>query len=73
MRLLLEDRSNKLIDSIRNILEDHKFNPFNFTRQNARILSGEEEGAFAWVAVNYLKGAFTEPGYRVIICSLTPE
>ena len=62
MRLLLEDKANDLVDSIQDVLLKKSYNPFNFTRQNARILSGEEEGAYAWVSVNYLRGAFTQSG-----------
>lgn len=32
--------------------------PFKF--QGTRILSGEEEGAYGWITLNYLLGKFTE-------------
>ncbi|XP_010879361.1 ectonucleoside triphosphate diphosphohydrolase 8 isoform X2 [Esox lucius] len=35
--------------------------PFDF--QGARILTGMEEGAYAWITVNYLQGGFVEYSY----------
>lgn len=32
--------------------------PFDF--QGARIISGQEEGAYGWITVNYLLGKFTQ-------------
>jgi len=34
--------------------------PFHFEDRCARTLSGEEEGAFAWISLNYLRGLFTK-------------
>ena len=64
MRLLLEDHANDVMDKIDEILKDTSLNPFMYHTQNTRILSGEEEGAFAWITVNYLKGFF-QPGNTV--------
>ena len=36
--------------------------PFGFEDRWARTLSGEEEGAFAWISLNYLNGFFTTDG-----------
>ena len=33
--------------------------PFKFENGWARTLSGEEEGAFAWISLNYRNGLFT--------------
>ena len=38
---------------MRLLLKDY---PFNFTDDAVKILSGEDEGSFAWVTVNYLLG-----------------
>lgn len=32
--------------------------PFNF--QGARIITGQEEGAYGWITINYLLGKFTK-------------
>jgi len=60
MRLLLEDRMNMVVRHIDNMMQNSSFHPFLYaSRYNTRILSGEEEGVFAWIAVNYLLGAFS--------------
>uniref|UniRef100_A0A8C2WZL4 Ectonucleoside triphosphate diphosphohydrolase 3 n=1 Tax=Cyclopterus lumpus TaxID=8103 RepID=A0A8C2WZL4_CYCLU len=54
MRLLHEkdeEKSDEILGSLREYL---KTLPFNF--QNASILSGQEEGLYGWVTVNYLMG-----------------
>ena len=59
MRLLLENKMSRVMDHIDSIMSNSSFNPFHFaSEQSARILSGEEEGVFAWIAVNYLLGFF---------------
>ena len=40
------------------MLSDPNVNHFRLSALNMRILSGEEEGAFAWIALNYLRGYF---------------
>ncbi|KAM6910626.1 ectonucleoside triphosphate diphosphohydrolase 3 [Xenentodon cancila] len=58
MRLLQlenEQRSNKILASLREFLSSL---PFNF--QNASIISGQEEGLYGWITVNYLMGKFLE-------------
>ena len=59
MRLLTEDNSNSLMDAANDIFSDTGVNPFQYSSLNTRVLSGEEEGAFAWIALNYLRGYFT--------------
>lgn len=58
MRLLHErdaQKSNEVLESIREYLQSF---PFNF--QNASIISGQEEGLYGWITVNYLNGNFLE-------------
>ena len=62
MRLLLEPRANAVMTTLDSILSDPSNHPFNYHSLNTRILSGEEEGVFAWIAVNYLGGYFDHPG-----------
>ena len=62
MRLLLEPRANAVMEEINQLLMDKDRNPFLYEPRNTRILSGEEEGAFAWIAVNYLRGVFSSTG-----------
>jgi len=59
MRLLLEDRMNEVMTHIDAMMGNASFNPFHYASEHSsRILSGEEEGVFAWIAANYLLGLF---------------
>ena len=63
MRLLLEDKANGVIDLVDQMLTNRTLHPLRYhSPDNARILSGEEEGVFSWIAVNYLKGVFEKHG-----------
>jgi Golgi nucleoside diphosphatase len=63
MRLLLEERMNLVFKHIDTQMQNGSFNPFQYrTIHHTRILSGEEEGVFAWIAVNYLTGALKSNG-----------
>ncbi|KAM9852004.1 ectonucleoside triphosphate diphosphohydrolase 3 [Aulostomus maculatus] len=58
MRLLHkkdEKRSNEILESLREYLSSL---PFNF--QNASIITGQEEGLYGWITVNYLMGNFVQ-------------
>lgn len=50
-------RSSKILASLREYLSSL---PFSF--QNASIITGEEEGLYGWITVNYLMGNFLEAG-----------
>jgi len=60
MRLLPAKKANDLTNKIREVANDKSVVPFRFTDRWARTLSGEEEGAFAWISLNYLNGYFTK-------------
>ncbi|ESO08681.1 hypothetical protein HELRODRAFT_184057 [Helobdella robusta] len=85
MRFLLEEKANRHIKMISNILANKSFSPFVHKERNVRILSdfiflipncighseaiifkGEEEGAFAWLSVNYNKKIFFEKDVKVL-------
>ncbi|KAI4871219.1 hypothetical protein NFI96_003484 [Prochilodus magdalenae] len=58
MRLLHlknEEESNRILGEIQEFLRSL---PFDF--QNASIISGQEEGLYGWITVNYLMGNFLE-------------
>jgi len=59
MRQLLEERMNELVLYINSLMRDSTINPFRYvSATSTRILSGEEEGVFEWITVNYLLGSF---------------
>lgn len=53
LRMLSEDKSVAILNSVRDYLKHHS--PFIFRPSYAKIISGKEEGAFGWIAFNYLK------------------
>ncbi|NWR71100.1 ENTP1 diphosphohydrolase, partial [Centropus unirufus] len=62
MRLLsLENKSaaDKVLSSVEKTLRSA---PFSF--QGARIISGQEEGAYGWITINYLLGNFKQVLYQ---------
>lgn len=62
-RLQEEWLADDVLTMVTQILNNY---PFDF--RGARILSGEEEGAYGWITVNYLLGKFT----KVIDCLTAP-
>ena len=59
MRLMLAGDADRIISRVDSLLQNASINPFKYQSSNARIISGEEEGAFAWIALNYLRDVFT--------------
>ncbi|KAI0210782.1 Ectonucleoside triphosphate diphosphohydrolase 1 [Lamellibrachia satsuma] len=62
IRLLMEAKADAVMGKIHTLLSDKAVNPFKFRRIQSRVLSGEEEGVFAWLAVNYLNNVFPVDG-----------
>ncbi|KAK2192791.1 hypothetical protein NP493_22g01015 [Ridgeia piscesae] len=62
MRLLLETDADAVMKRIHKILTNKSKNPFKYRRIQSRVLSGEEEGAFGWLSVNYLNNLFPIDG-----------
>jgi Golgi nucleoside diphosphatase len=55
LRLLEKSASDAVLLSVRQFLKDPQNSPFIFKSSYASIISGNEEGAFGWIAFNYLK------------------
>jgi len=67
MRLVTYDKADDVMDFIRSCLSDASFSPFKHKQSSTRILSGEEEGAFTWMTVNYHNGFFDgNPNYDLL-------
>ncbi|KAK3764152.1 hypothetical protein RRG08_055948 [Elysia crispata] len=57
-RLLGVDGAREGMENVEEILLNKTLHPFRYTEGSASVLSGEEEGAYAWIAANYLLGFF---------------
>ena len=55
LRLLDKSTSEQILDSVRKFLKDPTNSPFYFTSNAVQLISGRQEGAFGWIAFNYLK------------------
>ncbi|CAH1778125.1 unnamed protein product [Owenia fusiformis] len=62
MRLLASQDAYNIYQQIDTLFTNKTFCPFDYQRGNSRTLSGEEEGAFSWIAANHLNGLFTSKG-----------
>ncbi|XP_054478026.1 ectonucleoside triphosphate diphosphohydrolase 3 [Anoplopoma fimbria] len=58
MRLLQDKDEQKSSEILESLSEYLKTLPFDF--QNASIITGQEEGLYGWITVNYLMGNFLE-------------
>ncbi|OWF41180.1 ectonucleoside triphosphate diphosphohydrolase 8-like isoform X2 [Mizuhopecten yessoensis] len=58
LRVLPESDAIALMTSARQYLGNASVNPFTYSPHTVRILSGEEEGAYGWIAANYLRNFF---------------
>ena len=56
MRALPLQIREDLMTEIRNFMSNKTSCPFYFEHDFARVVSGEEEGIYAWAAVNFLQG-----------------
>ncbi|NXK95041.1 ENTP1 diphosphohydrolase, partial [Formicarius rufipectus] len=66
LRLENESAADKVLASVENTL---RLAPFNF--QGARIITGQEEGAYGWITINYLLGNFKQvSGWKKFLHSL---
>ena len=56
LRTLQRPQRIQLMNCVRKLFHNTTFNPFSFEDERARVISGEEEGAYGWVAVNFIYG-----------------
>ena len=63
MRLEAKDDAFDVMTEVRRLLSNTTFNPFLYSHNQVQIISGEEEGVFAWVALNYIVGFFDKIKY----------
>lgn len=55
LRMLPSEKSEAILNSVRDFLSNKVYNPFLFRRSWAKVIPGIEEGGFGWIAYNYLK------------------
>jgi len=54
LRMVDRDQSASILMSVREFLSEKSKSPFLFRPSWAKVIPGTEEGAFGWIAVNYL-------------------
>lgn len=55
LRMLPTATSDNILESVRSFLNNKENSPFLFRSSWARVIPGNEEGGFGWIAFNYLK------------------
>lgn len=64
MRQLPLAKREAIINAVRAFFSDKALCPFAFDHpEQARVISGEEEAAYAWSAVNFVTGALLESSW----------
>ncbi|GMH49768.1 hypothetical protein TL16_g07499 [Triparma laevis f. inornata] len=68
MRTLPTEARHRIIDAVRSLFNNEHpeffHNPFGFeSKEQIRVISGEEEAIYGWTAVNYLMGNLLETSY----------
>lgn len=61
MRIVAQERRDFIMRGVREVLHNKKVNPFRFKNDFARVISGEEEGVYGWVAVNSQRNSLGAP------------
>ncbi|GMH84990.1 hypothetical protein TrVE_jg5114 [Triparma verrucosa] len=68
MRTLPTEARHRIIDAVRSLFNNDYpeffHNPFGFqSKEQIRVISGEEEAIYGWTAINYLMGNLIETSY----------
>jgi Golgi nucleoside diphosphatase len=73
LRMLSTQQADAILNSVRDFLSNSSSSPFYFRRSYAKLISGNEEGAYGWISFNYMKriigpvkGSLKETPYVVI-------
>ncbi|KXJ26142.1 Ectonucleoside triphosphate diphosphohydrolase 1 [Exaiptasia diaphana] len=48
-----------IFNEVDRLFLDKKFCPFSYRKGDARIITGEEEGIYGWITLNFLEGRFS--------------
>ena len=59
IRFLDEEKAKGIMDTVEDVLSNKTMHNFKYSERSVRILSGEEEGVFAWITANYRNGTFS--------------
>jgi apyrase len=63
LRLLPGTAADKIIDAVTTILEN---SPFKLVNDGVSVMEGVDEGAFAWLTLNYLLGKTGKPANELV-------
>lgn len=66
MRNLSQGVRDFLMEFLRDSLQDPRINPFQFHRSWARVISGEEEGVYGWLAANSVRGSLSDEPEKTV-------
>ena len=55
LRMLPQETTETILNSVRDFLGNRNHSPLMFRPSWAKVIPGQEEGAFGWIAYNYLK------------------
>ncbi|KAG0257065.1 Golgi apyrase [Actinomortierella ambigua] len=66
LRLVADDARRKILDNTCSYIRDNYSFRIGRCEDHIKNISGEEEGLFGWVAINYLMGGFDHGGVKVL-------
>ncbi|KAF9432097.1 Golgi apyrase [Entomortierella beljakovae] len=66
LRLVQDDIRQQILDNSCNYIKDNYKFKIDICKNHIKNISGEEEGIYGWVAINYMMGGFDNGGVKMI-------